>query len=232
MVARQECGEVAAAHVSDTASRNNNSADGDGDSRRNHVDSSSSSGGSFVFTAKRKAAVALADDIVGNDEVTHSGLIDDAGGADRPPKRIKLTTDSSAAGSLHLPTNVSAVGSNPKERGGVPGSHGSGSLKSVSDHNATDIVIQNELGNELLKISFTDEMWSRLLEPPGHAPPKEDGRHAGQGTYSQAERSSYGVKYNFALKDNAKDAAVDAPEWLVPQVQPLPYFILIIPLEI
>ena len=37
--------------------------------------------------------------------------------------------------------------------------------------------------------------------------------------FTAEERSSYGLKYNFSLKDKANEAAVDAPEWLVPQVK-------------
>ena len=105
----------------------------------------------------------------------------------------------------------------------------------VDEYDSTDIIIKNELDNELLKISFTDEMWGRLLEPPGCSSHIDIGSVASDdvdvninasaiGTdtineYSLKERSSYGLKYNFSLKDKANEAAVDAPEWLVPQVK-------------
>ena len=103
------------------------------------------------------------------------------------------------------------------------------------EYDSTDIIIKNELDSELLKISFTDEMWGRLLEPPGCPSHIDTGSVASDaldininasaiGTdtinkYSLKERSSYGLKYNFSLKDKANEAAVDAPEWLVPQVK-------------
>ena len=78
-------------------------------------------------------------------------------------------------------------------------------------------------------------MWGRLLEPPGCSSSTDisniavDNAKGNNNTavtgidtvdkYSLTERSSYGLKYNFSLKDKANEAAVDAPEWLVPQVK-------------
>lgn len=81
----------------------------------------------------------------------------------------------------------------------------------------TNIIIKNDFGSEVLKVSFTDEMWSRLLVPPA----VNTSTLSVEG-YTDAERASYGVKYNFSLKDKATEAAVDAPEWLVPQVSTPP----------
>ena len=96
----------------------------------------------------------------------------------------------------------------------------SGLISQTAD--STNIIIKNDFGSEVLKVSFTEEMWSRLLVPPALTPDMLSlERHTN--TDTDSERASYGVKYNFSLKDKATEAAVDAPEWLVPQVSILLY---------
>ena len=91
---------------------------------------------------------------------------------------------------------------------------------------STNIIIKNDFGSEVLKVSFTEEMWSRLLVPPVLTPDMLS-LEGQTNTETDTERASYGVKYNFSLKDKATEAAVDAPEWLVPQVIILLYCTLL-----
>jgi hypothetical protein len=113
-------------------------------------------------------------------------------------------------------------------------------------------VVKNELGNEVLRISFSEPMWQRLLFSSSSSPvtvtataaassssssssyrtgntTSDTGNVTGTGTGASSEeeeeeeeeRSAYGVQYDFALRDDAAAAAVNAPEWLVPQGRPL-----------
>ena len=84
------------------------------------------------------------------------------------------------------------------------------------------LMVKNGLGNKLLTISFAREHWDRMLGGVGEvgsrhattehvAAPQDDDDHA------------YGVQYEFSLFDSAdaSQAAVNAPEWLVPLGGPL-----------
>jgi ubiquinone/menaquinone biosynthesis C-methylase UbiE len=84
---------------------------------------------------------------------------------------------------------------------------------SINDvHDKRQLTVKNDLGNDVLRVSFTSENWSRLLQSPlAMALAADD--------LGSAERSSFGVQYDFALQDDVSAAAVNAPEWLVPQGQ-------------
>eukprot|EP01038_Epipyxis_sp_PR26KG_P004115 gene4115-5866_t len=73
-----------------------------------------------------------------------------------------------------------------------------------------DLVIKNDLGHKLLKISFENEMWQRLVHIP-NATNVNDG----------LSEDLFGIQYNFSLLDNESELAVDAPEWIVPLGEPL-----------
>lgn len=87
----------------------------------------------------------------------------------------------------------------------------------------------NDVAGEVLHIKFDEEHVARLLrrnasafqaaakhisdpyesEDDAPPPPEED------------EESPYGIQYTFTLHDSLEDAAVDAPEWVVPLGQTL-----------
>jgi hypothetical protein len=76
--------------------------------------------------------------------------------------------------------------------------------------------------SELLRVSFTKDMWGRLLVPTGaiESDALSNNSNNDSSGVTLEERQAYGVQYNFCLNDEvgANKAAVDAPEWLVPQV--------------
>lgn len=91
----------------------------------------------------------------------------------------------------------------------------------------------NDVGGEVLHIKFDEEHVARLLrrnssniassttahvlkssdpyESEDEAPPPPE----------ESEESPYGIQYTFTLHDSLEDAAVDAPEWVVPLGQTL-----------
>ena len=90
----------------------------------------------------------------------------------------------------------------------------------------------------MLRISFTDDNWARLLQTPAelaadvqniNAVSKSTDKNnnsAAAGTASAEEEDAkladaFGIQCNFALLDQADALAVDAPEWLVPLGKPL-----------
>jgi hypothetical protein len=93
--------------------------------------------------------------------------------------------------------------------------------KKVTDI-STDIVVRNVFNSELLRVSFTKDMWGRLLVPTDTVcnGRLNDIRNDDNSRITLEEKQAYGVQYNYCLNDDfgANKAAVDAPEWLVPQV--------------
>ena len=125
--------------------------------------------------------------------------------------------DAALALKQHSDTNTDADHRQEDRHGAV---ESSGLISQTAD--STNIIIKNDFGSEVLKVSFTEEMWSRLLVPPALTPDMLS-LEGHTNTNTDSERASYGVKYNFSLKDKATEAAVDAPEWLVPQVSTVLY---------
>lgn len=69
----------------------------------------------------------------------------------------------------------------------------------------------NDVGSEILRMKFSAHMWPRLLRLDTNS--NESTSSAGQGS---VDESAYGIQYTFTLHDSDADAAVDAPEWVVP----------------
>ena len=71
--------------------------------------------------------------------------------------------------------------------------------------------IKNELDSTLLRITFDEKNWRRLLRSPTEYAAEMAAEKTGTG-----REDAYGVQCDFALFDNPGECAVDAPEWLVP----------------
>ena len=89
-------------------------------------------------------------------------------------------------------------------------------------HDNNTIIMKDALNNQLLKISFDNENWSRILRDPMQISNDimsrtDEEQEAEDATF----RSAFGIKYNYMLSDDGDMAAVDAPEWLVPLGRPL-----------
>ena len=241
LAARQECGEVTVQNVvtpstaaSTAISSDVNATDEDAGAEKvsgNDVGShNSNSAGVTDFgqlvCRKRKAPAAHVH-VVGPEiemaslngtEHTHSGAGEDGQGDVHVAKKARPSLDSVPLDSSPLQCDDTAA----KVLSNTDTGHGNGStvvkppslITETAD--STNIIIKNDFGSEVLKVSFTDDMWSRLLVPPIITPDMLSAEG-----HADAERASYGVKYNFSLKDKAAEAAVDAPEWLVPQVSSL-----------
>lgn len=210
--AADEDAKVEAAGSADAASHNSNSVSG-------------SDFGALVCR-KRKAPIVP---VVGPDKTSESGAqqTQDGGGGGEDSrsdeallKRARASLDSPSIDSSALQSDATAVKQHTDTAHQEAAVKASSLISETAD--STNIIIKNDFGSEVLKVSFTDEMWSRLLVPPGVT----TNMLSAEG-YTDAERASYGVKYNFSLKDKATEAAVDAPEWLVPQVSTPPYSILL-----
>lgn len=80
-----------------------------------------------------------------------------------------------------------------------------------NNNNEKIIEIKNELGLVILSITFSNEMCERLIGAPAS---KRANGHS-------KNEDPYGIQYAFTLQDDAKSSAVNAPEWIVPQGQPL-----------
>jgi SAM-dependent methyltransferase len=82
------------------------------------------------------------------------------------------------------------------------------------------LTYRNDVHSEVLQLKFEDDMWPRLLQLRGsaasHCTSSSTSTAAGTTTASADEESAYGIKYTFTLHDSEEDAAVDAPEWVVP----------------
>ena len=63
----------------------------------------------------------------------------------------------------------------------------------------------NDVGGELLHVRFTESNVTRLL--------KRNDLHS---VDTAGSESPYGIQYTFTLHDSLEDAAVNAPEWVVP----------------
>lgn len=82
----------------------------------------------------------------------------------------------------------------------------------------------NDVNSTILRMKFAQEMWPRLLrlnnksnDGANHTSDHNSGSASARATdVSSAEDSAYGIQYTFTLQDNDTDAAVDAPEWVVP----------------
>ena len=180
------------------------------------------------------------------------GRDSDGDSSDRPLKRIKV--EGASNDSVSSSSGNGSLNYNGGSSDGVRGSSSNSGIGNIAsnialDNDSTNLIIKNEFGNELVKISFKEDMWNRLLVPLSadeiiDENIKNSSNNIGNGDHNsncsnglkdlnkidlfhEREKSSYGVKYNFSLKDKAEEAAVDAPEWLVPQVNisnPLIYF--------
>jgi hypothetical protein len=76
------------------------------------------------------------------------------------------------------------------------------------------LTYHNDVGSEVLQLKFAEDMWPRLLRLSG-----DRASHAVADVADCAENldeSAFGIKYTFTLHDSEEDAAVDAPEWVVP----------------
>jgi hypothetical protein len=84
------------------------------------------------------------------------------------------------------------------------------------------LTYRNDVNSEVLQLKFEDDMWHRLLRLRGDTvtPTSPAGQaSASAGVSADADKddeSAYGIKYTFTLHDSEEDAAVDAPEWVVP----------------
>ena len=140
-------------------------------------------------------------------------------GDGQPVKKARVAAESSDKGSppySSYATNLNDSASSSVSAASSASVPVSTLSSSENSDESTNIIVRNSFGSEVLKISFTNEMWDRLLVHleivSDDVPPSKSE------AYSEQEVASYGVKYNFALKDKSNEAAVDAPEWLVPQV--------------
>lgn len=94
-------------------------------------------------------------------------------------------------------------------RGAVTGGSRTTS-KTPSRGDDRELLVNSAVGNTLLKITFSQAHWDTLL-----------GIGAGSGSDVDDDQTGFGVQYNFALLDTPDAKAVNAPEWLIPQGQPL-----------
>ena len=102
-------------------------------------------------------------------------------------------------------------------------SSSSSSVTPLSQHEQHAIQISNQFNQQLLKITFDQTNWNKLVSNPVQL-----GRDLANRTDEEAEieelthKQAFGIKYNFLLMDNEDEAsAVDAPEWIVPLGTPL-----------
>ena len=87
----------------------------------------------------------------------------------------------------------------------------------------------NDVGGEVLHIKFDEEHVARLLRrnanTSGVAPTRISDPYESEDEAppppEEDEESPYGIQYTFTLHDSLEDAAVDAPEWVVPLGQTL-----------
>jgi hypothetical protein len=117
------------------------------------------------------------------------------------------------------------------------GGHGAGSTRRGAAE-AVHFSVKDDFGSELLRITLQEDMFQRLLV--GHAQRRANRDKAGSGGGGSSSGSgsgvdveadvseaadggpssdadAFGLKYTFDLRDKAGEAAVNAPEWLVPQ---------------
>ena len=248
MAARQECGEVTVQNIvaphpttSTVTSSDVSAADDDAkvevassaDAASHNSNSVSGSDFGALVCRKRKAPIVP---VVGSDKPSESGAQhtqgEDGGGEDGRGdeallKRARASLDSPSIDSSALQSDATAVKQHTDTAHQEVAVKSSSLISETAD--CTNIIIKNDFGSEVLKVSFTDDMWSRLLVPPAVT----TSMLSAEG-YTDAERASYGVKYNFSLKDKATEAAVDAPEWLVPQVStpPTPLYSILLRISI
>jgi hypothetical protein len=221
-----------------SSSDRGNSADGEGSANplsQSSISASTSSGGAFGHLMCRKRKTPKTDDsavkveagttggdkeadIDGERKREREGEGQGQGELDQEQasKRVKLESSTEVSSTdLDGSTSKGIVGQGQAAGGKEEG------LRSCLESavpESTDIIVKNDFGSEVLKVSFTADMWDRLMVPPVESPDTVTDPSSPPDKYSQAERAAYGVKYNFSLKDKAEEAAVDAPEWLVPQV--------------
>jgi hypothetical protein len=137
---------------------------------------------------------------------------------ERPAKRVKFDSADSNNNHNNHNYNDKDNDSNDKNSENNDSKTTNKKIRDIS----TDIVVRNVFDSELLRVSFTKDMWGRLLVPTGAIESdsfSNDSNNDSSGI-SLEDRQAYGVQYNFCLNDEvgANKAAVDAPEWLVPQV--------------
>jgi hypothetical protein len=219
-----------------------NSSDGEGSSNpvsRSSINTSTSSGGAFGHLKCRKRKTPSADDSLKGDAGTADGGLPGNGekeneidgvrekieehDVEQASKRVKTESSSAVSGTVLDGTSKEILGQ--AGAAGVKEERLRSCLESAVPE-STDIIVTNDFGSEVLKVSFTADMWDRLMVPPvtpdtDHDPDSDPSSPSPINNYSREERAAYGVKYNYLLKDKAGEAAVDAPEWLVPQVSSL-----------
>lgn len=209
-----------------------NTSDNDNTESAPHIASANTAGMGKLVCRKRKPM-----DTEGSAQGHLSSLEDQAmtadgriaegqtGGDGQVAKKARVISDSSDNSSPPYVSDATNFSVNESASGNTAVSDTTVSNVSVpistlssseNSDDSTNIFVRNSFGSEVLKISFTTDMWDRLLVHPESV--SDDVHPLKPETYLEQEGASYGVKYNFSLKDKANEAAVDAPEWLVPQV--------------
>jgi hypothetical protein len=222
-----------------------NGSDGEGSSNpvsRSSINTSTSSGGAFGHLKCRKRKTPSADESLKGVAGTADGGLPGNGeketeidgvrekleehDVEQASKRVKLESSSAVSGTVLDGTSKEILGQAVAAAAGGKEERLRSCLESAVPE-STDIIVTNDFGSEVLKVSFTADMWDRLMVPPvapdtdtDHDPDSDPSSSSPPDKYSREERAAYGVKYNYLLKDKAGEAAVDAPEWLVPQVSP------------
>ena len=74
----------------------------------------------------------------------------------------------------------------------------------------------NDVGVSVLRIKFAKDMWTRLLQRNKFIANVDGGENSDKTKETDKAGSPYGIQYSFTLRDSEEDAAVDAPEWVVP----------------
>jgi mRNA (guanine-N7-)-methyltransferase len=100
----------------------------------------------------------------------------------------------------------------------------SSSSPSMQSTATREINVHNELHQPLLRVSFEESDWDRLLQDPLAMLAERDGRTDEiQEDEDRTHRSAFGIRYTFNLLDGDDESksAVNAPEWLVPLGKPL-----------
>lgn len=78
------------------------------------------------------------------------------------------------------------------------------------------VTYHNDVGSEVLQLKFAEDMWTRLLRLPLNDPNNSTSSGDAAVKEGALDESAFGIKYTFTLHDSEEDAAVDAPEWVVP----------------
>lgn len=87
-----------------------------------------------------------------------------------------------------------------------------------SDMNSDKVLTyKNDVGSTILRVKFAHDMWTRLLVQKS----KEEENESSGSNSDRLSKEDFGIRYTFTLQDSTTDAAVDAPEWVVPLGPPL-----------